>query len=69
MKKINFERKQNCFVKTEGVESKLLWGNLDNVTKPWITVLIPTYKRTEVLKQAVMSVLKQFHTKFFWHLP
>ena len=68
MKKINFERKQNCFVKTEGIESKLLWGNLDSVSKPWITVLIPTYKRTELLKQAIMSVLKQFHTKFFWDI-
>ena len=68
MDTINFERKNDCFKKIVNKNTILLWGDLSIIPQPWITVLIPTYKRPAFLEQAITSVLKQFHTNFFWDI-
>ncbi|WP_312612967.1 glycosyltransferase family 2 protein [Oscillibacter sp.] len=59
---------EDCFAKTAHVTSTLLWGNPEKTPQPWLTVLIPTYRRPMLLKQAIESVLTQQHTDCCWEL-
>lgn len=65
---INYESRENRFLKCEHVRSRLVYGNPNNVPNPWLTVVIPTYRRVNLLKQALDSVLDQWHTDFFWDI-
>lgn len=65
---INYESRENCFIKCEHVMSRLIYGDPANIPRPWITVVIPTYRRTNLLKQAIDSVLCQEHTDFYWDM-
>ena len=65
---INYEQRENCFVKCEHVKSRLVWGDESVIPKPWITVVMPTYRRPHLLKEALYSVLKQQHTDFLWDI-
>ena len=65
---IDFGKIENCFKKYDYIESKLLYGDLDAIPNPWMTVLIPTYKRSKLLKTALQSVLQQQHTNFYWDI-
>lgn len=63
---INYEENVDCFARTSSVRSTLLYGDPEAVEKPWLTVLVPTYKRVDLLEQALGSALTQTHTDFFW---
>lgn len=65
---LNYEERVDCFEQTKHVKSILLYGDPHTIKKPWITVFIPTYKRADLLQQALNSVLKQWHTDFFWDI-
>ena len=65
---INYERNENCFSKCEHVVSRLVWGNKDVITRPWITLAIPTYRRPHLLRKALGSVLRQQYTDFLWDI-
>lgn len=65
---LKYEENVDCFRRTEHVTSILLYGDINAIQKPWITVFIPTYRRAALLQQALDSVLKQWHTDFFWDI-
>lgn len=48
------------------VQTDLLLGNRSAVCSPLITVIIPTYNRYELLKEAIDSVLNQIIVDFEW---
>lgn len=48
------------------VQSDLLYGSSDAVDAPWISVIIPTFQRRELLEEALDSVLGQEPTDFPW---
>lgn len=69
MKKYNgifYEKNEDCFAKTAHVKSLLLYGDANVVPKPLFTVFIPTYCRTDLLEDALYSVLNQKHVDFEW---
>lgn len=65
---INYEEKVDCFKKTEHVKSTFIYGDKSKIKNPLITVFVPTYKRVDLLKQAIDSVLNQWHTDFDWDI-
>ena len=65
---LNYESREDCFKKCEDVKSTLIYGDLDAVPKPRLTLLIPTYKRVDMLKQALESALTQYHCDFMWNI-
>lgn len=65
---INYEEKVDCFKKTEHVKSTFIYGDKNIIKNPIITVFIPTYKRVDLLKQAIESVISQWHTDFDWDI-
>lgn len=67
-KNFNSEKTRNCFQNTEEIHSYLLYKNVKCDKKPWITVFVPTYKRLDLLKDAVNSILKQWMVDFYWDL-
>lgn len=65
---INYEENFNCINNFDKVESKLLYGDLSCIEKPFITVLVPTYKRVGFLQDALISLLRQYHCDFLWDI-
>lgn len=49
----------NNFDKHKDIPSDMRIGNLDAVKEPYFSVVIPTYKRPELLKETIMSVVNQ----------
>lgn len=67
-KGIDYEKTKDCFQRTEHVESLLLYGDPDVIPEPLFTILIPTYKRVKLLKEAINSAITQWHVHFFWDI-
>ena len=65
---INYESRENCFEKCAHVKTRLAYGELSFIPTPWLSVVIPTYCRVDLLKQALDSVLTQWHVDFFWDI-
>ena len=65
---IDYGRMEDCFEKTKHVKSTLLYGDCSVIPQPWLTVFIPTYRRVDLLQQALDSVLRQWHTDFLWDI-
>lgn len=65
---INYESGEDCFSKTSNVKSYLLYGDQSRIESPLFTVFIPTFQRTELFKEALLSVLRQWHVPFFWDI-
>lgn len=64
---LNYEEERN-FDYIKNVKTVLKYGNILNVENPWITVIVPTYKRVSFLKEALYSVLSQMHCDFMWDI-
>jgi glycosyltransferase involved in cell wall biosynthesis len=56
---IDFEKIDNNFEKYATIPSVLMRGNKDKIINPYITIAIPTYKRTDLFKEAIDSALNQ----------
>ena len=65
---LNYEGRANSLERIEDVATTLKYGNPERILNPWITVLIPTYKRVDLLSEAINSVLTQWHCDFLWDL-
>lgn len=67
---INYEANIDCFMMHKNVELNALYeqhsSNYDG--KPWITVFIPTYKRFDLFKEALASVINQKPVDFQWDI-
>lgn len=65
---IDYGKHRNCFQRNEGIPSELIWGDLDYVKQPWISYIIPVYKRADLLAETIESVLKQKPVNFMWDI-
>lgn len=63
---LQYEAKTDCFDRIRHVKTELKWGDLKCIPEPWITVVVPTYKRQDTLKEALESILNQQHCDFLW---
>ncbi len=61
------EKPENNFLKYAHVQSDLLWGG-DETEPVYLSVLIITYKRTKMVRQAVKSVLEQEKVNYKWEI-
>lgn len=58
----------NNFEKISHVKTDLIWGMPQEVPAPWISVIIPTYNRSDLLKESLQSVLNQERVDFPWEI-
>ena len=65
---INFEANVNCIVPKDEVPSRLVFGNLNHIQEPWITIVIPVYKRADLLEDTINSILQQEDIKHPWEI-
>ena len=65
---LDYEKPVDTAAQIEHVKTSLKYGDLKAIKKPWLTVLIPTFCRTDMLKQAIFSVLNQYHCDFSWDI-
>lgn len=59
MQSIDLVNQKNNFAKTEDVASVLTWGTPESYPDPFLSIMIPTYKRPDLLKIALESALLQ----------
>jgi glycosyltransferase involved in cell wall biosynthesis len=59
MELIDFSKNEDSISKQAHIESVLLYGNPDAVPDAQITICIPTYKRPQLLKEAIESAINQ----------
>lgn len=52
----------NNFKKYENIPSRLIFGNIDALINPYISIVIPTYQRKDLLKYAIESALGQIES-------
>lgn len=67
---INYEANIDCFAMHRNVKLNALYEQRasDYDGKPWITVFIPTYKRYDLFKEALKSVMRQKPVDFQWDI-
>ena len=65
---VNYESREDCFEKCAHVKSRLVYGDPSYISKPWLTVVVPTYRRANLLEQALESILSQWHVDYFWDI-
>ena len=65
---LDYEKNENRFEKMEHVQSYLLYGKTSENITPLFTILIPTYKRVNLLEEAIESALRQWHVPFGWQI-
>lgn len=65
---INYNQNVNRFELTKDIKSHLLYEEDNTPETPFITVFIPTYKRPDLLKEAIDSVLNQVNADFDWDI-
>lgn len=65
---LDYEKNENRFEKMEHVQSYLLYGKISENIPPLFTILIPTYKRVNLLEEAIESALRQWHVPFGWQI-
>ena len=63
---LSVDEYQNNFCKIASIKTDLLLGDIRTVQNPLVTVIIPTYNRNELLKEAIESVLRQEPVSFQW---
>jgi glycosyltransferase involved in cell wall biosynthesis len=56
---LNIYQYHNNFSKLENITCELVYGNIQNVPEPLVSVIITVYKRKEYLQEAIYSVIKQ----------
>ncbi len=65
---INYDEKRNCFDDIKHIKSDLIWGDLKHITNPWFSYILPVYKRADLLKETLDSVLNQRPVDFAWDI-
>lgn len=63
-----YEGKTECLERCEKIASHLLYGDLTEISKPWLSVVVPTFKRAQLLEESLQSLLTQHHVDFFWDI-
>lgn len=64
--KIDYDQYKNCFKKNEHVQTQLIYGSKESFLNPFISYIIPVYKRADLLEKTLISVLNQQPVGFNW---
>lgn len=56
----------NNFAYIRNIQSRLLCGDPSAVDRPWISIIVPTFQRRQLLEEALRSVLRQEDPGFSW---
>ena len=65
---INYNEYRNCFEDIRNIKSDLIWGDPGVITDPWFSYIVPVYKRADLLKETLMSIIQQQPVEFKWDI-
>ncbi|EOS37618.1 hypothetical protein C808_03597 [Lachnospiraceae bacterium M18-1] len=65
---INYNETSNHFEKIKNVRTDLIYGDPKYIKTPWFSYIIPVFKRPDLLRQTLDSVLDQEAVDFFWDI-
>lgn len=63
---MHIDEYRDSFQEIRNVETRLLSGQIDDGSTPLLTVIIPTFQRKQLLREAIVSVLQQEPVDFTW---
>lgn len=63
-----YDTAENTIEKDKHIKSRLQWGDPDLVPEPWISYVVPTYRRPDLLREALISILNQDEVDFRWQI-
>lgn len=66
--KIDYRQQTDCFKKIEDIKTDLIWGDIEYIEDPFISYVIPVYKRADLLKKTLNSVIRQKNVNFDWNI-
>ena len=58
----------NQFNLIRGITSSLLYGDPQIDSKPWLSLLIPTFNRAKLFREALESALAQEPVEYRWEI-
>lgn len=64
----DYDQRVDCFEQIKNVQSDLIWGKQDADERPFISYVIPVYKRADMLEKTLFSVLRQKPVDFKWNV-
>lgn len=66
--KTDYDKQTDCFACISGIGTDLIYGDLSFVKNPFISYIIPVYKRADLLEKTLDSVLRQNEVDFEWDI-
>lgn len=66
--KTDYDKQTDCFACISGIGTDLIYGDLSFVKNPFISYIIPVYKRADLLEKTLDSVLRQIEVDFEWDI-
>ena len=66
--KIDYSESIDNFKKIENIPSDLIYGDPEKIRNPFISYVIPVYKRAHLLEKTIMSILNQKPVDFEWDI-
>ena len=66
--KTDYDKKTDCFASISHIGTDLIYGDLSFVPNPFISYIIPVYKRADLLEKTLDSVLRQKEVDFEWDI-
>lgn len=66
--KIDYDQQVNCFERIQDVKSDLIWGDPEYIADPFISYVVPVYKRADLLEKTLQSVMGQRSVEFSWNI-
>ena len=65
---IDYDKFRNCFEDIKHITSDLIWGDTGAVSDPFFSYIIPVYKRADLLRETLNTVLNQRPVDFAWDI-
>lgn len=66
--KVDYDKKTDCFAYMSHIGTDLVYGDLSFAPEPFISYIIPVYKRADLLEKTLNSVLCQNEVDFAWDI-
>lgn len=65
---LDYGKSRDCFQDFAHVKTKLVWGDPDFMKDPWLSYVIPVYKRADLLRYTLESIFRQKPVDFAWDI-
>ncbi|MCI9577219.1 MAG: glycosyltransferase [Oscillibacter sp.] len=66
--RIDYGKCRDCFRDYAHITSELIWGDPNFIKSPWLSYVIPVYRRADLLRYTLESIFMQWPVDFDWDI-